>query len=119
MNIPERSRFIGDEDPLELWWFVSNALVNFGAGYTFSLKVATISDPATTLFTKTTGFTGSAGSGTESTGTPNLTVAFATTGELNDLDPGRYFLEITATKVSDSTETTLRMKLEMLSRLGI
>jgi hypothetical protein len=40
-------------------------------------------------FTKTIGFTGAAGTGTPANGTPNLTIQFTTTGELNfDLGPG-------------------------------
>ena len=119
MNIPSVTRFIGDEDPLQIWWTISGALVNFTSGYTFTLKLALESTPATVIFTKTTGFTGAAGSGTAQDGTPNLTVAWATTGELNDLTREKaYRLEIVALKTSDNSQSTLQMTLNMKKRLG-
>lgn len=120
MQIPERTRYIGDEDVFDVWWLVNGALVNFSSGYTFEVKVAKTSDPATILFTKTTGFAGAVGAGTEGdTGTPNLVISWATSGELNSVTTaGRYIMQIVATKVADSSETTYQMTLNMRSRLG-
>lgn len=119
MQIPERTRWIGDEDAVQIWWFVNGSLVNYASGYTFVGKLAKVSDPSTLIFTKTTGFTGAAGTGTEGNGTPNLTVAWATSGEMNSVaDAGRYIFEIKATKTSDSSETTMWMTFNMKARLG-
>jgi hypothetical protein len=121
MQIPERTRWIGDEDDLQLWWEVSGSLINFSSGYTFSLTLARVSTPATIIFTKTTGFAGALGSGEEGEegAIPNLVVSFATTGELNSVTAaGQYTLQIVATHVSDSKETTLQMTLNMKKRLG-
>lgn len=118
MLTPERTRFIGDEDALEIWWYVNGALVDFTSGFTFSAKLAGVGTPQTIVFTKTTGFTGAAGAGSENSGTPNLSVAWSTTGELNAVTAaGRYTLEITAT-AGDGSESTYQMTLNMKSRLG-
>lgn len=78
---------------LELWLEDDDGtLIDFSSGYTFSVKIGTI---AATLLTKTTGITGAAGSGSEPSGAPNLTVAW-TAGEL-DITPGAYTLQVTAT----------------------
>jgi hypothetical protein len=62
-------------------------LAGLASGFTFSLRVRDPLDAAT-LFTKTTGFTGQTGAGSEPGGTPNLVVAWAATGELDQLTPG-------------------------------
>ena len=49
-------------------------LTGLNSGYTFSLRVRNPNDDAT-LFTKTTGFTGQIGSGSEPGGVPNLVIA--------------------------------------------
>lgn len=119
MNIPSITRFIGDEDPLQIWWTISGDLVDFTTGYTFTLKLSLASAPATVLFTKTTGFTGAAGTGTSQSGTPNLTVEWATSGELNDLTKEKpYRLEIVAVLVADGSQSTLQMTVNMKKRLG-
>ena len=119
MKIKTLTRFIGDEDPIQIWWegFDGN-LINFASGYTFSSTLAYTSDPRTAIFTKTTGFTGAAVSGTELSGTPNLTVAWATSGELNtsSLTEGEYQFTIVATKTSDSSQTTMRVRLTLKVR---
>ena len=111
---------IGDElDPLNLWWVGGDgSLVDFSVAHTYSAKLALASDPAgTAVFTKTTGFTGAAGSGSEGNGTPNLTVAWATTGELNTPTvAGLYVLQIVATRTSDSKERTGRVNVQLSSR---
>lgn len=121
MKIPDGSRFIGDEDSQELWWFVSGTLLDFSVAHTYVLKMASVKTPDTAIFQKTTGFAGAAGSGEEGEdgATPNLVVTWATSGEINLVtEPGRYLLEIVATKTADSTESTLQMTLNMRKRLG-
>lgn len=81
------------------WKDYEGSLIDFSANWSFSLKVANQSK--TTQFTKTTGITGSATS-------PNITIAWATSGELNSLTPGRYIGYLSATRVSDSKNRTLQ-----------
>lgn len=121
MNIPEVTRYIGDETSTQIWWFVNGALVDFSAGYTFTGKLAASGTPSTVVFTKTTGFTGAAGSGTQTGGTPNLTVTWATTPsvELNAVtEPGRYLFEIVAFKTIDGSQETYHCVFNMRKRLG-
>ncbi len=115
---PQKTRFIGDEDTLDVWWTISGDLIDYSSGYTFVGKLSAAATPATIVFTKTTGFTGAVGSGTEYDGVPNLVVAWATTGELNSVTPGRYLWEVVATKTSDSSQSTLHVSLVMKARLG-
>jgi hypothetical protein len=83
---------------LQFWLLDDDgALVNLASGYTFSFKLGT--PGAVASFDKTTLITGAAGSGTEPSGTPNLTIAFAA-DELDDIDPGRYVWQLTATSTS-------------------
>lgn len=117
-QVPLRQRYIGDEDTLAIWWTISGELVDYTSGFTFVGKLTLTATPATVIFTKSTGFTGAAGSGSEHSGVPNLVVQWATSGELNDVTPGRYYFEIVATKTSDSSESTFRMELLMKKRLG-
>jgi hypothetical protein len=119
-GVPARTRYLGDETATQIWWFVNGSLVDYSSGYTFTGKLAAVSSPATVIFTKTTGFTGAAGSGTETSGTPNLTVAWATSGELNTstLSSVAYLLEIVALKTSDQSQETYQMVFNMRARLG-
>lgn len=79
---------------LEIWWFDDdNNLVDLSSASGFTLKVGNVGQAA--VLTKTTGITGAAGSGTEGSGTPNVTVAWAA-GDL-DLTPGAYTMELYAT----------------------
>lgn len=79
---------------LEMWIQDDDGtLIDFSSGYTFELKIGATGSAA--LLTKTTGITGAVGSGTEPTGTPNVSVAWAA-GEL-DITPGAYGLQLTAT----------------------
>lgn len=76
------------------------ALVDLSTDYTFEIKVY---DGNGTKFTKTDNITGAAGSGSEPDGTPNLTIAWDTTGELDLLTAGRdYWLQVKATRTADS-----------------
>lgn len=118
-TIPARTRFIGDETPIPIWWEINGTLVDFTTGYTFEAKLYRANDSTkTAVFTKTTGFTGAAGGGTQSSGTPNLTIAWATSGELNTgtLTGGRHVLQVTATKTADSSEYTYKMFLDLETR---
>ena len=71
------------------WYRVNRTLIDFSTGYTFTVVVTTL-DGETTLITKTSGITGAAGSGTETDGTPNLTVTWGA-GELAALTAGESY----------------------------
>lgn len=89
-----RYRTTAERPSLELWIEDDDGtLIDFSAGYTFSLKIGTTGKTAD--LTKTAGITGAAGAGTEPTGTPNITIAWAS-GEL-DITPGIYEWQLTAT----------------------
>ena len=80
---------------VELWLLSrSGALIDFSTGYTFVFKLGSPGSAA--VFTKSSGITGAAGSGTEASGTPNVTVSF-TAGELDSLTAGTYGWQIRAT----------------------
>lgn len=70
------------------------ALLDFSTGYTFEFKIGRPGVAA--VLTKTTGIAGAAGTGTETSGTPNLTISF-TSGELDGLIPGPTTGQIKAT----------------------
>jgi hypothetical protein len=87
------------ERPDLKFWLLDDdgALVNLASGYTFTFKIGTPN--ATAVLTKTTGITGAAGTGTSSSGTPNLVVSF-TAGELDSLAVRQYTWQIRATATS-------------------
>lgn len=87
------------ERPDIKFWLLDDdgTLVNFASGYTFAFKLGSPGSAAT--FTKTTGITGAAGSGTESSGTPNVTISF-TAAELDALTAGPYSWQLRATTSS-------------------
>lgn len=92
----------------KLWLFDDDGtLIDFSSGYTFSFKVGT--NGSTAVLTKTSNITGAAGSGTEPTGTPNVTVTW-TAGELN-LTPKVYTWQLTAT--TSSLDRTFEGELEI------
>jgi len=102
---------LGDElGDAEIDWADSDGtVIDFSSGYTFSLKVGTKGSAA--LFTKTSGISGAATF-------PNITVAWATTGELNSITtPGGYVLQITATRTADSKTRTLQGRLVIEDRV--
>lgn len=77
------------------WNDQNDDLRDFSSGWTFSLKVG---DPGSAaLFTKASGITGAATD-------PNVTIAWATSGELNTLATGSHTGQITATRTSDSKQ---------------
>jgi hypothetical protein len=82
---PDLKMWIEDDD---------GALIDFSTSYTFAFKLGYLG--AAAVFTKTTGITGAAGSGTAPTGTPNVTVAF-TAAELDAVTAGNYKWQLRAT----------------------
>lgn len=87
------------------WYYIGDALQDFATGYTFTLTCKT-RDKVTTMFTKTTGITGAAGAlPVGSTGTPSITVAWATTAELSTLTAGEtYFCSCVVRRTADSKD---------------
>jgi hypothetical protein len=80
------------------WLDGAGSVVDFSSGWTFVLKLGTPGQAADV--TKNTGITGAATS-------PNVTIAWATSNELNTLGPGVYSLHLTATRVVDSKQRVL------------
>src|SRR5262245_6678878 len=68
-------------------------LYQFATGWTFSLKVGV--PGAAAQFTKSSGITGA-------NTAPNVTVQWATSGELNSIAAGTWQLMLFATRTSDS-----------------
>lgn len=83
----------GADDPaLQITWKSdAGSIIDFSSGYTFTLKVGIPGSAA--LLTKTTGIAGAAAA-------PNVTITWATSGELNTLTPGTYTCQLTATASS-------------------
>jgi hypothetical protein len=80
---------------IQLWLQdADGSLLDLSSGYTFSFKIGLVGSAA--VFTKTSGITGAAGSGTENNGTPNLTINF-TAGELAAIPVRNYTWQVTAT----------------------
>lgn len=77
------------------WRDSSNAIIDFSSGYTFSLKVGQPGLSATV--TKSTGISGASTS-------PNVTISWSTSGELNTLTPGTYIAQLIASRTSDSKQ---------------
>lgn len=81
---PSVSMWLKDDD---------GSLIDFSTGYTFTFKIGITGNTA--VLTKTTGIVGAVGSGSEPTGTPNVTIAWGT-GELA-ITPGDYSWQLIAT----------------------
>ena len=76
-----------------IWLDDAGQLHQFAAGWTFTIEVArSLKDAA--LFTKVSGITGADTS-------PNVLAAWDD-GEIGDLTPGRYLVQVTAIRTSDS-----------------
>lgn len=86
---------------------------DFSSGYTFQVKVAPAGS-TTASFTKTTGITGGAGSATAC----NVTVAWATSGELNSLTSGFYTLQVQVTRTADSAQWPEQFPLEIRAAIS-
>lgn len=93
----------GAELPETAIWWTDRAgnLIDFSSGYTFTLKLGHAGSAA--VHTKTTGITGAAGSGTDPTGTPNVSIAWAA-GELDAVAVTSYTAQLTARRTSDSKD---------------
>lgn len=79
---------------IKLWILDDDGtLINF-TGYTFTFKIGRPGGAA--LVTKTSGITGAAGSGTESSGTPNVTIQF-TAGETDAMPAKKTTAQLRAT----------------------
>lgn len=101
-QIPTYEVFIGESLPdLGLFIRENGALISgLANGHTFELRVGTIAGAV--LFTKTTGFTGQAGSGFSPLGIPNLIIQWGVTGELDQLTEGTFRARLEITRTSDS-----------------
>lgn len=84
------------------WTTNTGAIIDFSSGYTFELKIGSPGSAAT--LTKTTGITGAAT-------LPNVTIAWATSGELNTLPPDSYIADLIATRTSDSKQRKRRFNI--------
>lgn len=117
MKIDVVEYFIGDDrSPLELWWEISGELLDLSTAHSYEGKLVSLAT-GTTVFTTTTGFSGATGSGTKSSGTPNLVKTWPTSGELNIVtSAGRYLFQIVATRASGNEEETLHVILDMKAR---
>lgn len=74
---------------LGIWWLnATGALIDF-SNYTFVMRIG---NGSTAVTTKTSNITGAVGSGSEPTGTPNLTIDW-TSGDLA-LSPGVYDFQV-------------------------
>jgi hypothetical protein len=82
------------------WEDTTGDLIDF-TNYTIELDVIA---NGTVLLNKTTGITGAATS-------PNITITWPATGELDQLDLGRYTAILTATRDSDAKQRKLRFPL--------
>lgn len=92
------SYVVGSDLPdLAITWYDSSGnLVDFSSGWTFTAKVAPVNSTVAS-FTKTTSITGAATA-------PNLTISWATTGELNSLTAGSYTVQVKANRTSDNRD---------------
>jgi hypothetical protein len=92
------------------WRDRNGALIQFqSVAHTFDLKVGHPGQAAD--LTKSTGFTGADTA-------PNVTVQWATTGELNTLTPGTYQADLTATRSGDGKQRKLRFPLVVLPAIS-
>lgn len=90
------------------WTDQAGNVIDYSSGHTFELRIG---DPGSTpLITKTTNITGAAA-------TPNVTIAWATSGELNTLPPGSYEADLIATRTVDSKQRKLRFPLHILAAI--
>jgi len=88
------------------WTDDTGALIDFSAGWTFTVKLARSTAPATTLLVKTTGITGSSGS----TGS-NLVIDWSTTdwaGLEAAVNGSSYVVHVAARRTADSRDRYFR-----------
>ena len=91
------------------WLDRNGSVIDFSSGYTFSLKIGTPGQTA--LLSKSSGFTGAATS-------PNLTIAWATSGELNTIAAGVYSGQIKATRNSDSKDRFMPFEIKISAAIS-
>lgn len=91
------------------WEDEAGDVIDFAAGWTFTVKVAR-EGSTTAQFTKTTGITGAASA-------PNVVVAWATSGELSALAAGRYVVQVVARRSADSKDRYFVGALEIRSSI--
>lgn len=106
-----------DLDDLGLFVRANRALIDLSTGHSFTLVVGDGVGP-TTGFTKTTSMVGAVGSDLPPEGVPNLIVTWETSGELNDIDPGRYKCELTILRTTDQRQRKRQFYLQMLESLS-
>lgn len=88
-----------DLPDLALTWLDRNdAVIDFSTGWTFTLKVGRPGETA--LITKSSNIFGAPVA-------PNVTVSWATTGELNTIAAGEYLALLTAIRSADGKQRTL------------
>ena len=80
----------------KLWLFDDDGTLIDFSGYTHVFRIG--NPGSTALLSKSTNITGAAGSGTEPSGTPNITITW-TAGEL-DIAPGMYRWQLKSTSSS-------------------
>jgi hypothetical protein len=90
------------------WTDADGVAYDFSTGWTFSLKVGLRGQTA--VFTKTTGISGGAA-------VPNVTVVWATTGELNLLEEGTYVLQLEAIRTSDSRSLKMQDAITIIAQV--
>ena len=91
------------------WKDSAGNVINFSSGWTFVLRLGDPGSAAT--LTKSSGITGAATS-------PNVTIAWATSGELNTLTPGFYHAQLRATRDSDSKLRVFKFGLKIEAAVG-
>lgn len=99
--------FAGDERP---YWQptieVEGVTEDYSSGFTFEVNIAASTSSAPVV-TKTSGITGAA---------DGLIVVAWAVGELA-ITPGRYVIQLTATRTSDSRDFTIQDTIKIKSRL--
>ncbi len=109
-HIPTIDVVIGDETAIPIKWEINGEVVDM-SGYTFSAKLWDADDPLrTTIFTKTGGMVGA-------TFSPNLTINWATNGELHlaGITEGLHVFEIVATSPTGQ-EHTMDIHMQLRAR---
>ena len=86
------------------WRDSTGAIIDFSVPHSFELKVGYPGSAA--LFTKTTGIFGAATS-------PNITIQWATSGEINSITPGQYRGQLKATRTSDTKSRFLSFMIDI------
>lgn len=86
------------------WRDANGSIIDYSSGHTFVVKVGV--PGSTALITKSTGITGAATA-------PNVTITWATSGELNTLTPGIYDADVAATRVADSKQRFMRFQIRV------